>query len=107
MLLESLSQSVLPWQKPKLSKNSAVLQFRDTVATLSYKPFTLEVKRGREVLVTLNSRNMFAFEQTRSKQVSSFVQRPFSPSDPTLSLGKGGAFYCASGLLKVVHIVIA
>lgn len=71
VVLDSFQKLHVPWQQPKLSKNSAILQFGDTVATLAYSPFTFELKRGKEVLVAINSRSMFQFEQTRVKQVSS------------------------------------
>ena len=69
VLLDSLQKLRLPWQAPKLSKGSAVLQFGDVVATLQYSPFQLQLNRNKDVLLVLNGRSMFHFEHTREKKV--------------------------------------
>ncbi len=69
MLLDSLADHLASWGKPKSSKRSTEVQLGDVSVTLSYCPLRLEVTRGRDVLLTFNSRSLFQMEHLREKQV--------------------------------------
>ena len=71
VLLDNLDKHLEPWSRPKSSTGETKLKLEDITVVLKHKPFVLEVFRGSEVLVALNSRGLFQFEHLREKKACS------------------------------------
>ena len=68
-LMEDVGQLEQALKKGRSARNSQQLSLGDASITLQYKPFRLEVFVGKQSAFLVNSRNMFHFEHSRTKQV--------------------------------------
>ena len=85
VLLDTLANHLTPWTKPSTSRSGTVVHLGDVSVSLTYKPLGLEVKRGKDVLLTFNSRKLFQMEHLREKQVFTNTI-PHLPTFPFSSL---------------------
>lgn len=73
VLLDDLMSHLSNWDKPVTSGSETKLSLGDVTVILRNKPFQMEVKRGKEVLLSFNSRSMFQFQHRREKQASTVM----------------------------------
>ncbi len=73
ILLPDLEARAAAWEAAPAGKSSWTGSTGGTAVTLSFAPFRLSVAVGGAEAVTLNSRNLFAFEHRRSKTVGFWV----------------------------------
>lgn len=106
VLLPSLANRKVPWQNNAATSDSLKLSIGEADITLQYSPLQLDVSVHGIPALSFNSKQLFHFEQLRTKQVLAFVQSDLNLlSSKCMPLSATAPLSTCRGILNVMYTV--